>query len=85
AVDLERTNVKLESGDLVIMVTDGIIDSKPNHPDKEDWMIRALRQVEVVGPEALGEYLLNLATINQNGEPKDDMTVIIMQILAKMF
>jgi hypothetical protein len=41
--------------------------------------------VEVVGPESLGEYLLNLAKINQDGIPKDDMTVIVLQILEKTF
>jgi stage II sporulation protein E len=85
AVDLERTNMNLQAGDLVIMVTDGILDSKVNQPGKEEWMIRALKQVEVVGPEALGEYLLNLAKINQDGVPKDDMTVIVLQILEKSF
>jgi stage II sporulation protein E len=83
AVDLERTHFNLLPGDLVIMVTDGIVDSKTNQPDKEEWMVRALRQVEVVGPEALGEYILNLARINQNGLPQDDMTVIVLQLFEK--
>ncbi len=84
-VDYERTVVDLQPGDLVIMVTDGVVESKINQPDKEDWMVRALKQVEVVGPEALGEYLLNLAKINQDGIPQDDMTVIVLQILEKCF
>ncbi len=83
SVDLERTNVQLQPGDLIVMVTDGVIDSKTDQVGKEDWMIRALRQVEVVGPEALGEYLMNLARINQDGIPKDDMTVIVLQFLEK--
>ena len=83
SVDLERTIVTLQPGDLIIMATDGVIDSKVNHSDKEDWMVRALRQVEVVGPEALGEYLLSLAKINQEGIPKDDMTVIVLQLQEK--
>jgi stage II sporulation protein E len=82
-VDVERTVTQLQSGDLVIMVTDGIVDSKPEQNDKEEWLVRALSKVEVVGPEALGEYLLNLARINQDGEPKDDMTVVVLQINKK--
>jgi len=82
SVDLERTVVQLQPGDLIIMVTDGVVDSKIE-VGKEDWMIRALRQVEVVGPEALGEYLLNLARINQEGICKDDMTVIVLHFLEK--
>lgn len=83
AVDVERTTVSLQPGDLIIMATDGVIDSKENHSGKEEWMVRALRQVEVVGPEALGEYLLSLAKINQEGIPKDDMTVIVLQLQEK--
>lgn len=83
SVDLERSVVQLQPGDLIIMVTDGVIDSKIDQVGKEDWMIRALRQVEVVGPEALGEYLMNLARINQDGILRDDMTVIVLQFLEK--
>lgn len=83
SVDLERTVVQLQTGDLIVMVTDGVIDSKIDQEGKEDWMIRALRQVEVVGPEALGEYLMNLARINQDGIPRDDMTVIVLQFMEK--
>ncbi|HBF35827.1 MAG TPA: stage II sporulation protein E [Firmicutes bacterium] len=85
SIDLERTTVQLQADDFVIMVTDGITDSKANQQGKEDWIIRALRQVEVVGPEALGEYLLNLAKINQGGIPMDDMTVIVLQIIDGTF
>ncbi|HEX3046233.1 MAG TPA: stage II sporulation protein E [Bacillota bacterium] len=79
-VDIDRTVVQLQPGDLVIMATDGVTDSKPNQPGKEDWVIRALRQVEVVGPEALSEYLLSLAKINYDGILNDDLTVIVLQI-----
>jgi stage II sporulation protein E len=79
-VDVERTISQLQAGDLIIMVTDGVVDSKADCDNKEEWLIRALSKVEVVGPEALGEYLLNLARINQDGQPKDDMTVVVLQI-----
>ncbi|MGD8400945.1 MAG: stage II sporulation protein E [Bacillota bacterium] len=79
-VDVERTVSQLQAGDLIIMATDGVVDSKADNGNKEDWLVRALSKVEVVGPEALGEYLLNLAKINQDGEPKDDMTVVVLQI-----
>ncbi len=82
SVDLERTVVQLQPGDLIIMVTDGVADSKIE-VGKEDWIIRALRQVEVVGPEALGEYLMNLARINQDGILKDDMTIIVLHFMEK--
>ncbi len=78
-VDVERTEFHLQPGDLIVLATDGIIDSKANQAGKEDWVVRALRQVEVVGPEALGEYLLSLAKINLDGTLRDDMTVVVLQ------
>lgn len=82
-VDIERTVIQLQPDDLIIMATDGVVDSKPAVPGKEEWLLRALKQVEVVGPEALGEYLLSLAKINYDGIPQDDMTVIVLQIQEK--
>jgi len=79
-VDIEKTTINLMPGDLVVMVTDGVVDSKLDPSGNDEWIKRALSKVEVVGPEALGEYLLNLAKINQDGLPKDDMTVIVMQL-----
>jgi stage II sporulation protein E len=82
-VDVERTVSQLQPGDLVIMATDGVVDSKPDQNAQDDWVVRALRKVEVTGPEALGEYLLNLAKINQDGEPKDDLTIVVLQIYQR--
>lgn len=82
-VDVEKTVMELKPGDLIVMVTDGVVDSKQDVVGKEEWIKRALNKVEVVGPEALGEYLLNMAKINQDGILKDDMTVIVMQLAEK--
>lgn len=82
-IDIERTSFQLQPDDLIIMATDGVVDSKETVPGKEEWLIRALKQVEVVGPEALGEYLLSLAKINYDGIPKDDMSVIVLQVQKK--
>jgi stage II sporulation protein E len=82
-IDIERTSIQLQPDDLIIMATDGVVDSKEPVPGKEEWLIRALKQVEVVGPEALGEYILSLAKINYEGVPKDDMSVIVLQIQEK--
>lgn len=82
-IDIERTSIQLQPDDLIIMATDGVVDSREPTPGKEEWLIRALKQVEVVGPEALGEYLLSLAKINYDGIPKDDMSVIVLQVQEK--
>lgn len=82
-IDIERTTIQLQPDDLIIMATDGVVDSRETAPGKEEWLLKALKQVEVVGPEALGEYILSLAKINYDGVPKDDMSVIVLQVQEK--
>ena len=83
AVEAERSSLDLQPNDLLVMVSDGVTESKPIIPGRADWLIEALSQMEVVGPEALGKYLLNLAISFQGLEPKDDLTIIVLQIQVR--
>ncbi len=83
AIDAEKSSLELQINDLIIMVSDGVTESKPIIPGGRDWLIEALSQMEVVGPEALGKYLLNLAISFQGLEPKDDLTIIVLQLQAR--
>jgi serine phosphatase RsbU (regulator of sigma subunit) len=65
------------------MVTDGVSDSAANPTGKDDWVAGALQQVDVAGPEVLAEYLLNMAKVHQKDIIKDDMTVIVLQVVER--
>lgn len=80
AVDVEKTSMQLRNGDVVVMITDGIADSRREISPDDDWVRHALAAVDISGAEALGEYLLDLAVENNDGVPKDDMTVIVLRI-----
>lgn len=82
-INPEKTMLHLQPNDFIIMVTDGITDSRPTAGNNEDWLGRALQQVEVVGPESLSEYILNMAQHYQQGPPKDDMTVVVLQLIER--
>lgn len=80
SVDAETSKFQLQPGDLVIMVTDGVTDSKI-HDRKDDWVCRALTKMDLTGPEALGQFLLRAATGDSQDGADDDMTVVVFQIL----
>ncbi len=84
SVDIEITGRTLRSGDLVVMVTDGIVESKPesNRPG-EDWVWQALRKMEADAPTVIAEELISRALANSGGKAADDMTVMVTRILRQ--
>lgn len=80
-VDAETSKRQLLPGDMAVMVTDGILESKPLKATEGDWVLQALTQVEVTSPEALGQYLLESAAAGK-GDARDDMTVLVLQVEA---
>ncbi len=68
---------RLLVGDFVIMMTDGILDAV-NISNKEDWMVRLLRQCSFDSPDDLAKYIYDQAL--SNGQPEDDMTVVVLKL-----
>lgn len=70
--------IKLYSGDMIIMVTDGVLDSL-NGQDKEEQMVEIIRQVRTDNAQELAERILKQA-LCQTNYPLDDMTVLVAGI-----
>jgi stage II sporulation protein E len=80
SVDAETSKIQLRVGDYIVMATDGVLESHGGVEEPEDWVYRALRKVEEVSPEALGQYLLDLAIEGNPDGLSDDVTLIVLQI-----
>lgn len=68
---------RLLAEDFVIMMTDGILDAV-QIANKEDWMVRLLRQCLFEQPEDLAKFIYEQAV--GNGIPEDDMTVVVLKL-----
>lgn len=79
-VDIDVNRKMLKSGDMIIMVTDGVLDSKEGLLEKEVWIEKALQNFEGHNPQDLADYLLEQAKINSQGKIKDDMTVLVARV-----
>lgn len=69
----------LESGDVVVMVTDGILDALPSG-EQEQLLDLIIGGTSLENPKELAHYILQSVLELTNGEPKDDMTVLVAGI-----
>ena len=65
------------------MCSDGIIESSEEYTNKELWLKFLLEELETEDPQKIADIILQEATDNNFGMPKDDMSVITIKILKK--
>lgn len=72
---------KLWDGDMVVMVSDGVLDAMPGE-EKESVFCDFLAGLGKAGPQETAERILTFA-LSFEGEPRDDMTVLVGGIYEK--
>lgn len=75
-VDIESTSKKMYAGDMIIMVSDGIVEAL-GCEDKEEAMSKIIMGIDSSNPKEMASSILeNVLKCNSN-EPEDDMTVLV--------
>ena len=82
-VKLDRKNAKVNDGDFVIMVSDGIVDSGRNKDLGDNWMLYFLDSVKSTNPKNISNMILDRALELQPNQIEDDMTVLVTKICLK--
>jgi stage II sporulation protein E len=80
AVSPKTTESKLSPGDMVIMVTDGIVDAFAGTQGGEEVLCKLLSTLKTCNPRELAEEVLNAA---KKAGVKDDMTVMVAGVLER--
>lgn len=70
-------NLRLQPGDTLIMMTDGLFDA--SREGERDWLEQTALQLAGEPPQALCEELTRLA-LNRQGQARDDITVMAARI-----
>ncbi|MDD2553492.1 MAG: stage II sporulation protein E [Desulfotomaculaceae bacterium] len=82
--DIEVSTVSrvLEPGDLLVMVTDGVLDSYKGEGDREEWLAGILSDVTDMQPQEVADLFLKLAQTGAGGTGRapDDMTVLVARV-----
>ncbi len=84
-VDVEIQKKQLRDGDMIIMVSDGILDVEADRFNQEDTFIRLIEEVNTSNPQHMADTLLEKAKNLICGEINDDMTIIVARVWEKMY
>lgn len=79
-IDLVVYDKDLLEGDILVMCSDGILESSQEYTNKELWLKFLLEDIEIEDPQKIADIILGEAIDNNYGIPKDDMTVIVAKI-----
>ena len=73
----------ISNGDILLMCSDGILDSNVEYKNKELWLKYLLEDIETQNTKKIADIVLNESIDNNYGIAKDDMTVIVCKFLDK--
>ncbi|QXM07236.1 stage II sporulation protein E [Crassaminicella indica] len=79
-VDIESFGQRLNNGDFVVMMSDGVLDADSDVDEKEQWIISALKKIKSKNPQRIADDLLDMAIKKYGNKIKDDMTVMISKV-----
>ena len=82
-VDLVVYDYDLQDGDILVMCSDGIIDSNKEYLNKQVWLKYLLEDIESTDAQKIADIIIGEAIDNDFGVQKDDMTVIVAKIKKK--
>ena len=82
-INVDTYDKDLKDGDIVVICSDGIIESNKEYANKELWVKYLLEEIQTDSPERIADIILHEAIDNDFGKAKDDMTVIAFKVNKK--
>jgi len=81
--DIQTFDKDITSGDIMLMCSDGILDSNVEYKNKELWVKYMLEDIETNNTQKIADLIINEAIDNCYGLPKDDMSIIVCKFIEK--
>ena len=75
--NIQAFDKDISDGEIMLMCSDGILDSNIEYKNKELWIKYMLEDIEITNTQKIADIILNEAIDNSFGKVKDDMSVIV--------
>lgn len=82
-VEIEPVKWLLAPGDIIVQVSDGVIDMPGRRADREPWLVNFLRRLPDGDPKEMAAKILHQARELAGPHLRDDMTVLVARVTAK--
>lgn len=79
-VDLEVKRIQLEDGDMIIMITDGILEAAGDEVGKEETFKHFIQECKGQAPQYMADYLMQKSRDLLGVKNGDDMTIVVARI-----
>lgn len=79
-IDMVVYDKDLKENDIIVMCSDGIIESNTEYNNKEIWLKDILTNITTTDVQKIADIILQEAIDNGYGVAKDDMTVIVAKL-----
>ena len=76
-VDFQVYETYLDDGDIIVMMSDGVLDANIDAIDKEKWMADVIQNIDSVNPKNIANLIMKEANMACNNKIKDDMTILV--------
>ena len=81
--NIQTFDYDINSGDILLMCTDGILDANIEYKNKELWLKYLLEDIETNNTQKIADLVLNEAIDNNFGVIKDDMSVLVCKFIKR--
>lgn len=80
-VDLKPIRIQLAAEDLIVLISDGVLDASRRSLEREDWVTTSLRQMNLREPRKIANELLAQARRRTGQLIIDDLTVLVAKLV----
>lgn len=78
--EVDIVSKQLKSGDLLIMMSDGIFEGPQNIENIDVWFKRKIREMKTEDPQEVADLILEEVIRTRSGDIDDDMTVLVAKV-----
>ncbi|PWI58457.1 stage II sporulation protein E [Sulfoacidibacillus thermotolerans] len=79
-IEVQTQHVSLAEGDIVIFMSDGVVEAVSHLQDPDGWIQRQLERFDSEDPQIVADLLLESSVRAAGGVIKDDMTILCAKI-----